>query len=91
MPTYVDFGTVVEASRTIMYMSVTATLTDPAGAKFNEYGSGVFTDEVDASGERWVSEPGSYSSQGLFSYFDVTLYPPTGGGYSWSAHVYLSP
>ena len=91
VPTYVDYGTVVEASRTIMYMSVTATLTDPGGAKVNEYGSGVFTDEVDASGERWVSEPGWYSSQGLFSYFDVTLYPPIGGGYSWPAHVYLSP
>ena len=90
VPTYIDFGAVVEAPVKFMYMSVNAKLTGPSGTIDNEHGSGVFTDEVDASGEKWVEVPGSYYSGGHFYYFDFTVDPPTGGGYFGPAYTYLS-
>ncbi len=96
VPTYVDFGAVVEAHAVdgipvkLMYMSVSAKLTGPGGTIDNAHGSGAFTDEVDASGERSVEEPGSYCSGGHFYYFDFTANPPTGSGYFGPACTYLS-
>ena len=97
VPTYVGFGAVVEAHTEygtpvkLMYMSVSVKLTGPSGTIIDSaHGSGLLTDEVDASGGKWVVDAGSYCSWGSFYYFDFTANPPTGGYYIEGPCDYLS-